>query len=266
MRSGCSPPHSGSLSVLPTVLGFPVHTCSPQILSGALWLLWALGVWGCTGNADHASGFAFSPRRPQESGRRRAWPVSGCARPAWSSPRPASLPFTGVFCSVQSLLHVVALFFPFPCLTLPLWIFSVTAVKVREREGGPGSWEGLDCVANPRSHTSPFWSLSPPGPSRRCPASGPGCHGSSQVQGKSGFHSRRSLSPSSLAAFPSRTCPLPVRTLSLFRHFTLTSGSLSTPSCHHFLSVPMAHLSPRSWPPSTPSPSCLCLTRPLHSL
>lgn len=45
------------------------------------------------------------------------------------------------------------------CLTLPLMIFSLTAVKVREWEGRPGFWEGLVGVWQTQGQThSLFWS------------------------------------------------------------------------------------------------------------
>lgn len=119
---------------------------------------------GCPGKAGHAAslgesaGGASSPRRRGERGSEAGLLLLGPGRAVSPGP-PPSCP--RLFCSAQSLLHVVALFFPFFYLTLPLWIFSLTAAKVREREGRPGSWEGVGCVANPRSNTSLFWSLSP---------------------------------------------------------------------------------------------------------
>lgn len=206
---------------------------------------------------------------PRRAGGGEAWPVSGLCPglAAWSSPGPplsfslASFVLSNHFCM---RLPYSFLFF---CLTLPLWIFSLTAVKVREWEGRPGSWEGLVCVANPRSNTSLFWSLSPPGPPRRCPGSGPGCHGSSQVQRKPGCHSLEVAVPlSSLAPFPSPSpSPPSVRLVfiqTLHSHLQLPQHSELPPFpfCPDGPSFSPLQASPLTFP------FCLRLTPPLYSL
>lgn len=169
---------------------------------------------------------------------------------SWSSPRPASLLFTGLFCSVQSLFHVVALFFPFFLFDTP---FDDVFFDCSEGEGvGGKAWllGGTSTCGKPKVKHIPFLVLESLSPTRhQCPGSRPGCYGSSKVLRKPWLPFPRGRCPPFRAGpLPiTLTCPLPAPSWSLSRW--LHSVSIS------FLSR-MVHLSP-SLPGLPPHPSLL---------
>lgn len=279
LRSCCPPPHSGSLSVLPTVLGFPVHTCTSVSFlslsshpSGRPLLPRPLRP-GPSGLGLHwESGHADSLRRerlalppllgdPRRAGGSEAGLFLRCALAARSSPaRPSPCPWPLLFCPITFACGCLILFF-----FLPDTPFMDILFDCSEGEGvGGKAWllGGTSMCGKPKVKHIPFLVLEPPGPPRRCPGSGPGCHGSSQVQRKPGFRSLEVAVPLSwLALFPSPSCPLPVRSCLHSDVHSLTSAVLPPfPFCPDGPSF-----SP-SLAPLRTFPSCPCVTPPLYSL
>lgn len=170
----------------PTSSGFFVHICSslfwrsPQILSGSLWLLqasfwlWAPGAPGCTGEW-RSCGLRFQsgwlcllPWETRGSLEESRGGGLSLHLALWSSPRPASLLFTGLFCSVQSLFHVVALFFPVFLFDTP---FDDIFFDCSEGEGvGGKAWllGGTSTCGKPKVKHIPFLVLEPLSPTPTC--------------------------------------------------------------------------------------------------
>lgn len=94
-----------------------------------------------------------------------------------------------------------------------------------EGEGGK-AWllGGSRMCGKPKVKHIPFLVLEPPGPPCRCPGSGPGCHGSSQVQRKPGFPSLEVAVP--FPGWPS-SHPRPVPSQWLLSSFRCSLAHLS---------------------------------------
>lgn len=186
LRSCCPPPHSGSLSVLPTVLGFPVHTCTSVSFlslsshpSGRPLLPRPLRP-GPSGSGLHwESGHADSLRRerlalppllgdPRRAGGSEAGLFLRCALAARSSPaRPSPCPWPLLFCPITFACGCLILSF-----FLPDTPFMDILFDCSEGEGvGGKAWllGGTSMCGKPKVKHIPFLVLEPPRPTPPVP-------------------------------------------------------------------------------------------------
>lgn len=178
MRSCCPPPHSGSVSVLLTILGFLFHIYSsflsfsnsfrlPLAAPSLFPSVGLLGLWlGIGEHVDPGSGvagFASSPRRPEAEPRGMEECLLSPSCLGSCGPVPG-LPLSFLLASFvlsQSLFHVVALFFSFFLFDSP---FNGIFFDCSEGEGvGGKAWllGGTSTCGKPKVKHVPFLVLEP---------------------------------------------------------------------------------------------------------